>query len=209
MSNSYTVTDLFEESVAKYTGAPYAVATDNMSNALMMCLYHENIKGKTITIPERTYVSVPCEIIHAGGRVAFEAVEGTTLKGAYQLKPTRVWDSALRFTHSMYIPDSLMCVSFSGVYKPLKLIKGGMVLLDNEDTYKWLRRARFSGRNNCSYLKDNLDMVGWNFIMPTPTAAMGLYLMGMFYNVDGTPIHNEDVELPYPKLSDYPIYSKT
>lgn len=208
MSNAYAVTDLFEQSVAKYTGASYAVATDNMSNALHMCLVYENIKGQTIKIPERTYVSVPCEIIHAGGKVEFEPVNGTTLKGAYQLKPTRVWDSALRFTHNMYIPDSLMCVSFSGVYKPLKLIKGGMILLDDEKAYNWLRRSRFSGRNNCSYLKDNLDMVGWNYIMPPPTAAMGLYLMGQFYNVDGTPRHNEDVELPYPKLSDFPIYTK-
>lgn len=206
MSNVYAVTDLFEQSVAKYTGAKYGVAVDSMTNALFLCLVYENITGQKITIPERTYVSVPCEIIHAGGKVEFESTNGTTLKGAYQLKPTRVWDSALRFTHNMYIPNSLMCVSFSGVYKPLKLIKGGMVLTDDENAYNWLRRARFSGRNNCSYLKDNLDMTGWNYIMPPPTAAMGLYLMGQFYNVDGTPKQNEDIELPYPKLSDFPIY---
>lgn len=206
MSNVYAVTDLFEQSVAKYTGAKYGVAVDSMTNALFLCLVYENITGQKITIPERTYVSVPCEIIHAGGKVEFESVKGTTLKGAYQLKPTRVWDSALKFTHNMYIPNSLMCVSFSGVYKPLKLIKGGMVLTDDENAYNWLRRARFSGRNNCSYLKDNLDMTGWNYIMPPPTAAMGLYLMGQFYNIDGTPKQNEDIELPYPKLSDFPIY---
>lgn len=206
MSNVYGVTDLFEQSVAKYTGSPYAVAVDSLTNGLFMCLMYENIKGKSISIPERTYISVPCEIIHAGGKVEFETLNGTTLKGAYQLKPTRVWDSALRFTHNMYVPNTLMCVSFSGVYKPLKLIKGGMILLDDEKAYNWLRRARFSGRNNCSYLKDNLDMLGWNFIMPPPTAAMGLYLMGQFYNIDGTPKHNEDVELPYPKLSDFSVY---
>lgn len=206
MANAYTVTDLFEESVAKYTCAPYAVAIDSMTNALFLCLYYENIKNKTITIPERTYVSVPCEIIHAGGKVNFESVEGNTLKGAYQLKPTRVWDSALRFTYNMYTPNTLTCVSFSGVYKPLKLIKGGMILLDDEKAYNWFKRARFSGRNNCSYLKDNLDMLGWNYIMSPSTAAMGLYLMGQFYNIDGTPKHNEDVELPYPKLSDFKIY---
>jgi len=207
MSNAYTVTDLFEQSVAKYTNAPYAVAVDSMTNALFLSLYYENIKGKTISIPERTYVSVPCEIIHAGGKVNFESVQGTTLKGAYQLKPTRVWDSALRFTHNMYTPNTLMCISFSGVYKPLKLIKGGMILLDDEKAYHWFRRARFSGRNNCSYLKDNLDMLGWNYIMGPPIAATGLYLMGQFYNIDGTPKHNKDIELPYPKLSDFPVYT--
>lgn len=208
MKNVYSVTDAFEESVCKYTGAKYAVATDSLSNGLFMCLVYEGIKNKIITIPERTYVSVPCEILHAGGLVNFCPVDGNTLKGPYQLKPTRIWDSALRFTHNMYIPGSLMCVSFSGVHKPLKLIKGGMILTDDEKAYDWLRRSRFSGRNNCNYLYDNLNMLGWNFIMPPTTAAMGLYLMGQFYNSDGSPKTNEDVELPYPKLSDFLIYSK-
>lgn len=206
MKNVYSVTDAFEESVCKYTGAKYAVATDSLSNGLFMCLVHENIKGKTIAIPERTYISVPCEILHAGGSVEFEKVNGHTLKGAYQLKPTRIWDSALKFTHNMYIPGTLMCVSFSGTYKPLKLIKGGMILTDDENAYKWLRRSRFSGRNECSYLNDNLNMLGWNFIMPPNTAAMGLYLMGQFYDINGKPKNNEDIELPYPKLSDFSIY---
>ena len=207
MRNVYEVNDAFEEAVCKYTGAKYAVATDSLSNGLQMCLRYENVSGQTISIPERTYISVPCEIIHAGGKVDFEPVSGETLKGAYRLKPTRIWDSALRFTHDMYIPGSLMCVSFSGVYKPLKLMKGGMILTDDKDAYDWFRKARFSGRNNCSYLKDKLDMLGWNFIMPPSIAAMGLYLMGQFYDINGKPKHNEDVELPYPKLSDFSVYS--
>ena len=204
----YRVTEEFEQGLAKYTGAPYAVAVDSMSNALFLCLYYENIKNQLISIPARTYVSVPCEIIRAGGKVQFENVTGTTLKGPYQLKPTRVWDSALRFTNNMYIPNSLMCISFSGVYKPLKLIKGGAILTDDINAVNWLRRARFSGRNECSYMVDNLDMLGWNYIMPPPTAAMGLYLLGQFYNPDGNPKHFDDIELPYPDLSKFTIYTK-
>lgn len=208
MQNVYSITDAFEEAVCKYTGAKYAIATDSLSNGLQMCLRYENVSGKTISIPERTYISVPCEILHAGAKVEFEPVNGNNLKGAYQLKPTRIWDSALRFTYNMYIPNTLMGISFSGVYKPLKLMKGGMILTDDKNAYNWLRKARFSGRNNCSYLKDKLDMIGWNFIMPPSTAAMGLYLMGQFYDLDGNPKHNEDVELPYPKLSDFSIYKR-
>jgi len=203
----YTVTDNFEKSISRYTNSPYVVAVDSMTNALFLCLYRENIKNKTITIPDRTYVSVPCEIIHAGGKVNFEKTNGTTLKGAYQLKPTKIWDSALRFTHNMYIPNTHTCVSFSGVYKPLKLIKGGAILTDNYEDYLWFRRARFSGRRECSYLNDDLDMLGWNFVMPPSTAAMGLYLMGQFYDVNGTPKHFDDVELPYPDLSKFPVYA--
>lgn len=34
-----------------------------------------------------------------------------------------------------------------GPYKHLKLGKGGTILTDNEEAYKWFKRARFSGRN--------------------------------------------------------------
>ena len=73
--NVYNITDKFEESLCDYTGAPFAVAIDNMSNALFLTLIYENIKGKTLTIPSRTYPSVPCEIIHAGGNINFSKVK--------------------------------------------------------------------------------------------------------------------------------------
>ena len=72
----YKVTDEFEDEISKYTGAPYVVTVDNASNALFLCLMYENIKGQEITIPARTYPSVPCEIIHAGGKVNFSKVNG-------------------------------------------------------------------------------------------------------------------------------------
>ena len=204
----YRITEEFEEKLAKYTGAPYVVAVDNQSNALFLSLYYQNIKGQSINIPARTYPSVPCEIIHAGGKVNFEPVEGKTIKGAYQLKPTRTWDSALRFTANMYIPNSFMCISFTGPYKHFKLSKGGAILTDDLHAYHWFKRARYSGRRECSYHDDNLDMLGWNFYMMPELAARGLLLMGQFYNMDGTPKHNEDLELPYPDLSKFDVYKQ-
>jgi len=203
----YKVTEEFERELSKYTGAPYAVTIDNASNALFLSLMYEKIKGKTITIPNRTYPSVPCEIIHAGGNVCFENIEGVKIKGAYQLKPTKVWDSALRFTADMYLPNTHMCLSFTGPYKHFKLSKGGAILTDNHDAYLWFKRARYSGRRECSYHDDNLDMLGWNFYMMPELAARGLLLISQFYK-DGKPIENEDLELPYPDLSKFEIYTK-
>ena len=40
-------------------------------------------------------------------------------------------------------------------------------------------------------------------------SARGLLLISQFYNADGTPKHNEDLELPYPDLSKFEIYKKT
>ncbi len=213
MKNVYDITDEFEHQLANYTGAKYVVTVDNMSNGLFLALYYENhvkksIDGK-ISIPCRTYPSVPCEIIHAGLKVEWEEVEGETLTGAYQLKGSNVWDSALTFTADMYKPKTHMCVSFTGPYKHFKLSKGGAILTDDLKAYHWFKRARYSGRRECSYHDDNLDMLGWNFYMMPELAARGLLLMGQFYNMDGTKKHNDDLTLPYPDLSKFEIYTKT
>jgi dTDP-4-amino-4,6-dideoxygalactose transaminase len=205
----YKVTETFEQMVADYTGAPYAVALDNCSSALFLALYYENIHGQEVTIPSRTYMSVPCEIIHAGGRVNFEMVEGTTITGAYQLKPTKVWDSALRFTKDMYKEDTHMCLSFTGPYKTLKLSKGGMILTDDVNAYEWFKRARFSGRNECDYHIDNFDMLGWNFYMMPELATRGCLMMKQFYDFDGNAKDMPDVTMRYPDLSTFDIYKTT
>jgi len=204
----YLITEMFEKELAKYTGAKYAVAVDNCSNALFLALTYNGVKGKTITIPARTYPSVPCEIIHAGGIVEFTPVEGTTLKGAYHLEGSRVIDSALRFTHNMYDIGYFVCLSFTGTYKHLNLGKGGAILTNDYNAYSWFKRARFSGRRECSYHGDNLDCLGWNFYMLPEIATRGLLLMQAFYDLEGNPKENEDKELPYPDLSKFPIYTR-
>lgn len=223
----HQITADFEKELARYTGAPYVICVDNQSNGLFLALYYyrhvRNIptykeweenhlkiaQMRVIDIPSRTYPSVPCEAIHAGFKVNFTPVDGETIKGAYQLTPTNVWDSALRFTADMYIPNSMMCVSFTGAYKHFKLSKGGAILLDDLDAYNWLKKARFSGRSECSYHEDNFDenpVIGWNFYMMPELSARGLLLINQFYNTDGTKRHNEDLELPYPDLSKFKIW---
>lgn len=202
----HKITAEFEKALCDYTGAKYAVAVDNQSNALFLALTYEGIKGKEVAIPSRTYPSVPCEIIHAGGIVRFLHTKYKTLKGAYPLVGTRTWDSALRFTTDMYIPNTFMCLSFTGPYKHLKLSKGGAILTDEHAAYLWFKRARFSGRRECSYHDDNFDMLGWNFYMMPEIAARGLLMMAQFYDLEGKPKHNEDLELPYPDLSKFQVY---
>jgi len=207
----YKITEDFEEKLANYTGSKYVVTVDNMSNALFLALYYEKnisktIKTDTIKIPNRTYPSVPCEIIHAGLKVEWDVQSGDSITGAYQLIGGNVWDSALRFTADMYIPKSHMCISFTGPYKHFKLSKGGAILTDDLDAYHWFKRARYSGRRECSYHDDNLDMLGWNFYMMPELAARGLLLMNQFYNLDGSKKHQEDLTLPYPDLSKFKIY---
>jgi dTDP-4-amino-4,6-dideoxygalactose transaminase len=214
MSNGiYKITEDFEKMLCDYTGSKYAVTLDNQSNGIFLSLFYENkikknILSNTIKIPSRTYPSVPCEIIHSGLKVEFIPVNTTTLKGAYNLEGSNVWDSALRFTADMYIPNTHMCISFTGPYKHFKLSKGGAILTDNYEAYLWFKRARYSGRRECSYHDDHFDMLGWNFYMMPELAARGVLLMNQFYNIDGSKKHNEDLELPYPDLSKYEIYKQ-
>ena len=205
LHNPYKVVRMFEEEIANYTGAPYAISIDSCTNALfLMCKY---LEVKEVTIPSKTYLSVPQSIIHAGGEVIFDKRPETNhWVGAYQLKPTKVWDSALRFTSNMYIPNSHMCISFTGPYKHFKLSKGGAILTDDHEAYLWFKRARYSGRRECSYHEDHFDMLGWNFYMMPELAARGLLLMNQFYNLDGSKKQNEDLELPYPDLSKFDVY---
>ena len=211
----HKITEEFENKLSEYTGSPFVVCVDNQSNALFLALTYyklkNNIEELTVDIPQRTYPSVPCEIIHAGLKVNFTPSIGTTLKGAYRLNPTTVWDSALMFTADMYIPNSFMCLSFTGPYKHLKLSKGGAILTDDFQACKWFKKARFSGRDECSYHDDDFDnnpVIGWNFYMMPEIATRGLLLMQQFYNADGTKKFNEDLELPYPDLSKFKLYQK-
>ena len=201
--NPHSITKDFEKILSEYTGAPYVICIDSLSNALFLGLMYEGIEDIEVSIPSKTYPSVPCEIIHAGGKVKF--IEGG-FKGAYQLKPTKVWDSALRFTTDMYMPGTHMCLSFTGAHKHLKLSKGGAILTDDPKAYAWFKKARFSGRTECSYHNDDFTMLGWNFYMIPELAARGIQQMAQFYNQDGSKKDNPDIELSYPDLSKYPVY---
>jgi dTDP-4-amino-4,6-dideoxygalactose transaminase len=205
----HKITEQFENELCKYTGAKYAVAVDNESNALFLALMYEDVRGKIIEIPPHTYMSVPCAIIHAGAEVAWSPwpKNDNILTGAYPLKGSNVIDSALRFTADMYVQNTYMCCSFTGPTKHLKLGKGGCILTDNEKAYKWFKKARFSGRNECSYHEDYFDQLGWNFYMNPIVSSLGLLLIQQFYNFDGTKKNMQDLSIPYPDLRKFPVYN--
>ena len=212
MFNPHQVTREFEKAIAEYTGAPYVVALDNASNALFLALKYYGIEDKTISIPSHTYPSVPCEIIHAGGKVNFTESENI-LTGMYCLEPTPVIDSALRFTADMYVPGTYMCISFTNSYKHVKMgCKSGAILTDDEKAYKWFKKARFSGRAECSYHDDDFDsepsVIGWNFYLSPDIATRGLILMNDFYDSNGNKKHFNDISLPYPDLSKFKIFKQ-
>lgn len=180
---------MFEEEVAEYAGSPYAIAVDNCTDAIFLCCKYLN--ATEITIPKKTYLSIPQSIMSSGSKVYFEDVDW---KGIYQLKPYPIYDSAKRFTSNMYIKETFMCLSFHPK-KILKMRKGGMILTDNFDAYKWFKKSRHEGREEIPYTQDNIKAIGWNMYMSPPDAAEGLWLMS------GIDKHNEDGEEDYKDLT--------
>ena len=199
--NPFEVVQHFEDALCEYTGAPQAVAFDSQSSAMEACLLYDKVHGKRIGIPNHTYMSVPACLILTGNTIEWIHQPSEYLTGPYLLQGTRIWDSALRFTHAMYVQGSLMCLSFTGPYKHLNLGKGGMVLCTTNQEAEWFKRYRFNGRNECSYHEDTFTHVGRNCYMLPEIAAKGLRDMAKFYNIHGEPKNMEDLTLPYPDLS--------
>ena len=119
LRNPFKIVEWFEEEMAHYTGAPYAIATNSCTNAIFLACKHFGIENKEVTIPKRTYLSIPQSISQAGGVVNFEDREWS---GIYQLSPFPIYDAAKRLTSGMYIPGSLMCLSFH-FKKLLKIVQ--------------------------------------------------------------------------------------
>jgi dTDP-4-amino-4,6-dideoxygalactose transaminase len=198
--NPYTIVQMFEEEIALYTGAPYAISVDSCTNALFLtCKYLEVTK---VTIPCKTYLSVPMSILHAGGEVIFDTTPETNhWSGLYQLKPYPIYDAAKRLTSNMYIPNTFMCLSFH-IKKQLGIGKGGMILTDNQTAADWFKKSRYEGRSEKYYKEDSIEQVGWNMYMTPQEAAHGLCL---FQNY---PEHNKDLDEHngYRDLTEFPIF---
>lgn len=201
MTNPYRVVRDFEEAVAKYCGAPYAVSVNSCTMGLFLCLQWFKAQKKlpeAVNIPKRTYVSVPMQIMHAGAKVTFRDEDW---RGMYDLRPLPLYDAARRFTQGMYLEGTFVVTSHHWS-KPLGIRQGGMILHDNEEADKWLRRARFDGRTEGVAPKDDtFDQPGWHCYLTPDIAAEGLVRLS-FMKRSNPDLPNDD----YPDLSKVPLF---
>lgn len=178
-NNPNDVVSIFESKVAEFTGSKYGIAVDCCSNAIFLILKYLNRKDK-IKIPYHTYASVPMQIIHAG--YEYEFVE-KKWSGVYKLDPLDVWDGAGRWTRNMY-EGGFMALSFQ-IKKRLPIGRGGMILCDDYDAYRWFKKACYDGRDlEKNYLDDDIEMLGWHMYMTPEDAARGIILMDKISEVN-------------------------
>jgi len=193
------VIDMFEKKMAEFSGSKYAVATDCCTHGIFLTLkYLKHLREfpETFKIPLRTYVSVPMQIIEAGAQLELEDIEWS---GNYQLKPSRIWDGAGRYTKDMYVGgNALQIISFQ-IKKRIPIGKGGMILTNDKKAYDWLKLASYDGRDlTLPYTDENhIKMMGYHMYMTPEDAARGIILM------DNTPNVNEDSHdhTRYPSLT--------
>jgi dTDP-4-amino-4,6-dideoxygalactose transaminase len=168
----YDIVRMFENRVAAFAGAKHGIAVDCCSHGIFLCLKYLNATG-VITIPKRTYVSVPMQIRHAGCQVKFEDIKWS---GKYRLDPYPVWDAAVRWCEGMY-EDGFHVTSFQ-IKKRIPIGRGGMILTNDSIAAEWLRRARHDGRDmKRYYCDDDFAVTGWHYYMTPEDAARGILLM--------------------------------
>jgi dTDP-4-amino-4,6-dideoxygalactose transaminase len=204
IEDAWDAVSLFESAIAEYTGSKFAIAIDNCTDALYLCLkYLKCDSSDVITIPKKTYCSIPMLIHNAGCNYEFGDISWS---GCYQLSPLPVYDYALRLRKGMYKEGTFQCLSFHRK-KILKLTKGGMILTDNEEAANWFKAMRAKGRHpheKTFYTDESFEVMGWNMYMHPEDAAKGYLIFKQL------PDFNEDAggDTSYIDLSKQEIFIK-
>jgi dTDP-4-amino-4,6-dideoxygalactose transaminase len=187
----YDIVDAFERSVADYAGAPYAVAVNSCTSAIMLAARRRFDQGyeRLAHLPAHTYVGVPQAILAAGGRCEFTHYEWS---GGYWIHRLSIYDGARRFRRGMY-DGGFHCLSFHWS-KHLPVGRGGMILCGHEEDYRAFRKMRYDGRTPGVPPKEDTFSFGWHVYMIPEDAARGLMLMAS--------VKDEYPDLPWDSYAD-------
>jgi len=168
---NFNVVSEFENKIAEFFGSKYAVAVDSCTHGIELCLRHLN--EKKISIPKRTYLSVPflSEKLGITREWRDEIWENYY---CLNLGNKKIFDAAVLWEKNGYIPNTFMCVSFQ-YQKHLSLGRGGIILTDNLNDSIILKKMSYDGRlPNIPWRDQNIDCVGYHYYMTPETAQLGL-----------------------------------
>jgi len=167
---SFEVVSEFEKKIANFFGSKYAVAVDCCTHALELCLIYN--KTKYISVPHRTYISVPLLSHKLNLEWEWKTEEW---EDYYQLGESNIYDAAVLWKKNSYLPDTFMCLSFQ-FRKHLNLGRGGMILTDSKIAKKQLIKMAYDGRerNDISWSVQNINTIGYHYYMTPETARKGL-----------------------------------
>lgn len=194
----FDIVSKFEEEIADFFGAPYAVATDCCTHAIELCLRYT--KANNITVPSHTYLSVPMTAMKLNLNWSWD---DKTWKNYYYLNHNIV-DAAVLWKPKSYISGTYMCISFQ-FRKHLSLGRGGMILLDNAHDRDALIKLSYDGRHrNAPWPEQSVDTLGYHYYMTPETAQLGLDKLPTAIKTSPKIWGTDD----YPDLKSMPIFSK-
>ena len=153
--------ETFENKLADFTGAPYVVTTDCCTHAIELCF--RLLEIKTCKFSAYTYISVPMTMSLLSVDYELSDIEW---HGEYQFLGTPVWDSARCLKPGMYRHGQYQCLSF-GHGKPLDNVRGGAILLDNEEHYNKLKMMSYDGRDlsHKNWIEQKTYTQGFHYMM--------------------------------------------
>ena len=166
---SFEIVKKFEEEIALFFGAPYAVAVDCCTHGIELCIRYK--KPKKITIPTHTYISIP----FLGDKLGIDWTwKEEEWKNYYYIGETNIIDAAVFWKRNGYIERTLMCLSFQ-FQKHLSLGRGGMILTDNINDRNILKKMSYDGRcPDTPWRNQNINLMGYHYYMTPEIADLGL-----------------------------------
>jgi len=166
---SFKVIKEFENQIAQFYGAPYAIAVDSCTHSIELCLRYQ--KTKKIVIPKRTYLSIAFLAKKIGIDLEWKDENWVDY---YYIGGTNIIDAAVLWRRDSYISDTLMCLSFQ-YQKHLSLGRGGMILTDNRKARDQIKCMSYDGRiSDIPWREQNIKSIGYHYYMTPETAQLGL-----------------------------------
>lgn len=172
---SFEIITRFENKIAEFFGSPYAIAVDSCTHGIELCLRYTG--EKRINVPNRTYLSIPMLANKMDLELEWRDEEW---EDYYTLNydDKRIIDAAVLWRKNSYIPNTFMCISFQ-FQKHLSLGRGGIILCDNEEDAKELKKMSYDGRlPNVPWRNQDIENFGYHYYMTPEVAQLGLDKLG-------------------------------
>ena len=196
--NPFEKVTFFEQKIADYYNAPYAVAVDCCTHGLELALRYTN--ATEITVPNHTYLSIPMLSNKLNIKRNFTDNEWVDY---YYITDTII-DSAVYWKKSSYIKNTYMVLSFQ-YQKHLSLGRGGMILTDNKESAHTLRCMAYDGRDNTTgpWIDQEINNIGYHYYMTPETADNGINKLASAISTKPKQWSYMD----YPNLTNFEIFN--
>lgn len=168
MTPDWSTIHEFENKIAKFFGAPYAVAVDSCTHGIELCL--RLINAGHVMSPRRTYVSIPMLAQKLGYRLIWNSDRWKE----YYWVTHGIIDAATFWKKDGYLGDDFMVLSFQH-QKHLSLGRGGMILCPDKESADILKKMSYDGRlPGIPWREQDIDTMGYHYYMTPETAQKGL-----------------------------------